>query len=810
MQTVLDVSIAVYKYRLSGGPSMDGVTEPEQLQDRTYYKIGEFVYDNAKVVLVVTMLACVGFASLMLLEPQYVEGFGEGDLESVHGWNALGEGFSDGESGNVEIFYVLFHHPGLNVSNLNVQNAMIETVQSFAEHDGVDVNYPWNTNEENQSYLISEVDDSWSRVEVRVNLDRDEAKALLADEYDDILLPSDAPEGMQKWVTGNLAIDVTFDMTLKKELIEAELISGPITLIILLLIFGSLIAAGLPVMTGVYTVISAVGIVTGLTYVFDDITIYANNIVSLLGIGLSVDYSLFIVNRFREELRRGHDHRTAIAMTSATAGRAILFSGLTVIAGLSGMLVFQNTSLPSLGWGGICATFVALTSSIVLLPALLSLLGDRVNSIKVPFSFNDKTGEDGFWSWIANRVMKRPLVVLIPSMMVLLIAGSPFLQAEWGLTSWRALSPDDEARRGLELTDEKWVQDVSNTATLVFEVDTDSDLFSEQNLRDLHALSKEILEVDNTMYVYSFAHFDAEMSADQVVDFWDESGDGNLTQQEQVMIQLQRNGLIESTVGNDVVIMVVGISGEQSSEESREVVKQIRSIESRNNQFGGAAVVNIAGFAAYNQDVLDAVIDGLPVALGFILVASYVLIFLQVRSVILPLKAIVMNILSVSASFGVLVWVFQMGNGAELMNFTPQPIDPTTPVMIFAILYGLSMDYEVLMLSRIHEEWERTGDNNKAVAVGLQKSGRIITSAALVMITVFSAFGISSISLMKQFGLMLALGVAVDATIVRALVVPATMRLMGDLNWWTPKWLGGEDTTQTIIKVAPVPTLEQE
>ena len=789
---------------------MDGETTPEQLQDRTYYKIGEFVYDNAKVVLVVTMLACVGFASLMFLEPQYVEGFGEGDLESVHGWNALGEGFSDGESGNVEIFYVLFHHPELNVSNLDVQNAMIQTVQSFAKHDGVDVNYPWNTNEENQSYLISEVDDSWSRVEVRVNLDRDDAKALLADEYDEILLPSDAPEGMQKWVTGNLAIDVTFDMTLKKELIEAELISGPITLIILLLIFGSLIAAGLPVMTGVYTVISAVGIVTGLTYIFDDITIYANNIVSLLGIGLSVDYSLFIVNRFREELRRGHDHRTAIAMTSATAGRAILFSGLTVIAGLSGMLVFQNTSLPSLGWGGICATFVALTSSIVLLPALLSLLGDRVNSLKVPFSFNDKSGEDGFWSWIANRVMKRPLVVLIPSMMVLLVAGSPFLQAEWGLTSWRALSPDDEARNGLELIDEKWVQDVSNTATLVFEVDTDSDIFSEQNLRDLYALSKEILLINNTMYVYSYAHFDAEMTADQVVDFWDDSGDENLTQQEQIMLELQRNGLIESTVGNDVVIMVVGISGEQSSEESREVVKEIRSIDSRHEQFAGAAVVNVAGFAAYNQDVLDAVIDGLPVALGFILLASYILIFMQVRSVILPLKAIVMNILSVSASFGVLVWVFQMGNGAELMNFTPQPIDPTTPVMIFAILYGLSMDYEVLMLSRIHEEWERTGDNNKAVAVGLQKSGRIITSAALVMITVFSAFGISSISLMKQFGLMLALGVAVDATIVRALVVPATMRLMGDLNWWTPKWLGGEDTTHTSVKVLPLPTSEQD
>ncbi len=177
-------------------------------------------------------------------------------------------------------------------------------------------------------------------------------------------------------------------------------------------------------------------------------------------------------------------------------------------------------------------------------------------------------------------------------------------------------------------------------------------------------------------------------------------------------------------------------------------------------------------------------------------ITSYILIFLQVRSVILPFKALIMNILSVTASFGVLVWIFQEGNGSELLGFTPQPIDPTTPVMIFAILFGLSMDYEVLMLSRIHEEWERTKDNTQAVAVGLQKSGRIITSAALVMITVFSAFGLSSVSLMKQFGLMLALGVAVDATIVRALVVPSTMRLMGTLNWWAPSWLQQDSSSE--------------
>ena len=274
------------------------------------------------------------------------------------------------------------------------------------------------------------------------------------------------------------------------------------------------------------------------------------------------------------------------------------------------------------------------------------------------------------------------------------------------------------------------------------------------------------------------------MSQDEVVAFWDTSEDQNLTSEQAYVLNLQRSYHTENSVGDNVVLLIVGIEGDQSSEDSREVVNNIRALENKNIQFGSQNIVHVAGFAAYNQDILDAVSENMPIALVFILISSYVLIFLQVRSVILPLKALVMNILSVSASFGVLVWIFQQGNGAELLNFTPQPIDPTTPVMIFAILFGLSMDYEVLMLSRIHEEWERTKNNTKAVAIGLQKSGRIITSAALVMITVFSAFGLSSVVIMKQFGLMLALGVAVDASIVRALVVPSTMRLMGEVNWW--------------------------
>tara|TARA_B100001175_G_scaffold317859_1_gene337008 strand:- start:13861 stop:16272 length:2412 start_codon:yes stop_codon:yes gene_type:complete len=773
---------------------MEGATEPGALEHRSYYKMGLFVYDHAKVVLIMTLILCASLASLTTLEPRYAEGYGEGDLESVHGWDAARIGFTTENESDSFSFHVLFHHPGSSHEDDSVQSAMMQTISPMAENEHVSVEYPWFTNEVNRSELVSSVDPEWTRIKIEIKLDRDGSKALLKEHFDDLVLPDDAPEGMEKWVTDNLAIDVTFDLTLKEELVQAELISAPLTLMILLLVFGSLVAAGLPVLSGVYTVVAAVGIVTGLSYVFDDITVYANNIVSLLGIGLSVDYSLFIVNRFREELGRGRDHRTAIAMTSATAGRAIFFSGMTVIVGLMGMLFFENTGLPSLGWGGICATAVALTSSIVLLPAVLSLLGDRVNSFKVPFSFGVDTGEEGFWSNVASGVMKRPFAVLVPAVIVLMLAGSPFLQAEYGITTYRALSPDDESRQGMELTDENWPEYLSNTALAVFETEEGVDPLLEENIRTLYQFSQEILSIDGTTYVRSHAHFDINMSEEEVVDFWDSSDDGELSPMDAMLISAQREYISENFIGNGVVLLVVGIEGDESSVSAREVVLSIRDLDTKNEQFGGSSIVNIAGIAAYNQDVIEAVSENLPLSLSFILITSYILIFLQVRSVVLPLKALVMNVLSVSASFGVLVWIFQMGNGADLLNFTPQPIDPTTPVMIFAILFGLSMDYEVLMLSRIHEEWERTGDNTKSVAVGLQKSGRIITSAALVMVTVFSAFGLSSVALMKQFGFMLALGVAVDATIVRALVVPSTMRLMGNLNWYAPSWLIGEET----------------
>jgi RND superfamily putative drug exporter len=292
---------------------------------------------------------------------------------------------------------------------------------------------------------------------------------------------------------------------------------------------------------------------------------------------------------------------------------------------------------------------------------------------------------------------------------------------------------------------------------------------------------------DRVLDAFGYALPDSSMNETEVLQFW-QTADEFLDNETIATREYVRTQFLS----NNITYMIFSLDGPITGEDSRSFVSDIRSERGElldDLQMGEGGVLKVAGFAAYSLDVLDAIVESLPIAIAFILIATIVLIFIQVRSVIIPIKAIVMNILSVSASFGMLVFVFQWGYGADFLNFTPQPIETTNPVILFCIVFGLSMDYEVLMLSRIHEEWERTGDNTLAVANGLQKTGRLITGAAAIMVVVFSAFGLSSVVILKQIGFGLALAILLDATIVRALVVPATMRLMGKANWWSPKWL---------------------
>jgi len=385
-------------------------------------------------------------------------------------------------------------------------------------------------------------------------------------------------------------------------------------------------------------------------------------------------------------------------------------------------------------------------------------------------------------------VMDRPWTVLIPTLILLVGAGLPFAYAEFSLSSWKALPPDDESRLGMELIDEQWPDQAANSIFLVVDMDGEDPL-SEANLRAQHAYLTQLLNDSRVSGGIGVGLPMATMTADEVVGYWSASAEA-LGEQ-----AAMRESLRAAFVGEDATLMSVQLVGAQTSVDSRETVEDIRDERDAflEELTGENDRLLVAGFAAYNADNLDAIADNLPRALAFILIATMMLIFVQVKSVVIPIKAIAMNILSISASFGMLVWVFQWGYGESLLNFTAQPIDSGNPVIMFCIVFGLSMDYEVLMLSRIHEEWERTGDNTLAVANGLQKTGGLITGAAAIMVVVFSAFGLSSVIILKQIGLGLALAILVDATLVRALVVPSTMRLMGKWNWWAPSFMSGNN-----------------
>ena len=763
---------------------MDWSTDPKMLEHRSFYKLGESIFDHKKKVLVIGILSCMLLGSLVSMGPNWAESWGEGDLESVEAGDLRKSAFASEDEGNQsEDFILLINHPTLDDSSPEWQQAVISALAEFHDMDDVTIQYSWETSGEKRSKFVYQDEDGfWAKNKVKISTDRKEAKQIYDENWEDIEVDSE----FNYWRTGDLAIDVIFDSRIQDDLIKAELISGPLSLIILGIVFGTIIAALLPIGVAVLTVISAMGVTIWLSNV-TDVTQYALNIITLIGIGVSVDYSLFMVNRFREELNNGRDIRTSTAITVATAGKAVFFSGITVAIGLMGMLFFENTGLPSLGIGGTLAVSIAMVFSVIVLPAILALMGNKVFKGKIPFSFStENEKEDGAWAKIANFVMERPWAVLIPTLVILLGAGLPFLQADFSIASRDALPPDDETRIGFELIDEKWPEGAVNRAMIVIDFDGEDPL-EENNLITMYHWMKNYLDDERVINASGFALPSVDMSESEVLQFWqtpDEFLDNDTI--------ANREYLKDQFISDNITFVLFSLTGTITGESSREFVSDVRSDRDEllsDLNTGDDGVLMVAGFAAYSLDVLDAIVENLPIALAFILIATIILIFIQVRSVIIPIKAIIMNILSVSASFGMLVFVFQWGNGAELLNFTPQPIETTNPIILFCIVFGLSMDYEVLMLSRIHEEWERTGDNTLAVANGLQKTGRLITGAAAIMVVVFSAFGLSSVVILKQIGFGLALAILLDATIVRALVVPATMRLMGKANWWSPKWM---------------------
>ena len=739
-----------------------------------FYRMGLFSHDRRRTVIAISLAVFFGLGSLIATGSKFTDAFDGDEMESYQAHHMITDAFasneSEGESGlsGGRSFRIIFTHNEWNASNTQFAEAVNLTISGFSDSPNIAyIQTPWNTDSNLTSHHYSD-DGSHMRIEIGFSADTD-AKEAYRGLKDDIRCGA-----LSCWRTGDVAIDTTFDDRMVEDLIKAEILAAPLTIILLIIVFSSIVAALLPVAISVPTVISGVGIIFWLSNQMD-VNNYAMNIVSLIGIGVSIDYSLFIVNRFREELLNGHDKREALAITSATAGKAVFFSGITVVIGLTGMLFFEGTGLPSMGIGGALAVALAVFFSTTFLMAILAILGENVNRFKVPFGLKQETGDEGLWFKLADFVMRRPIVTLVPVLILLIGAGAPFLNVQLGLGGIDLLAPDEEVRVGSEIQEDEWADFGEADIFIIFDLQG-ADRYGNETIDTLHNFSSSIAERNDVSSVFSIYYPNPDMNATNLKTIY-----ALPTSQQPVAIQ----ELVNTTSTDEVIIIRIVYIPEPGSPEAHTLVKEIRLMED-DTPFAG----KVGGWAAISVDIIEEVQNKTPIAVTYILFCTGILVFIQVRSVLIPLKAMVMNILSLTASFGMLVFVFQEGHGFEdWMNFTPLSVDPTTPVIMFCIVFGLSMDYEVLMLSRIHEAYLETGDNTEAVRRGLQQTGRLITGAAAVMVVVFASFAIATVQIIKAIGLGLALAIAIDATLVRAIVVPATMRLMGDLNWWSPKWL---------------------
>ena len=587
------------------------------------------------------------------------------------------------------------------------------------------------------------------------------------------------PTDLAVTATGFLAINHDFNEHLAADLRRAETVSLPLALLLLLAVFGTVVAALLPLGVGGLAVMGGLAGMYVLARV-TDVSVYAENIVTLIGLGVAIDYSLFVVNRFREELARFADGRVpgsgapaveiALARALATAGRAITFSGLTVVIGLSGMLFFEGTYLSSMGLSGAIVVASAVLYGLTFLPALLAIVGGRVERLRLPFG-RVRTGP-GMWHALATWVMRRPILVLLPILAVIVLTASPFLQIRMATTDVTALPRSAESRRGYDTLVAEFPGRDRTSLSVVARY-ADGDPLAPDRIAGLVDLSRRIAALPDVLRVESVVDLDPKLGATEY----------------QAMYGAPREALpppvqlaLTQTVGKHVVVLDALTARAASSDAAQVLVRAIRGLP----RPAGAAELMVTGSSAFDIDVVAFIIERTQPAIAWIVLATYLVLFLLLGSVLLPLKAVVMNLLSISTSFGALVWIFQEGNLSDLLNFTAAPIDPTLPVMMFCVLFGLSMDYEVLLLSRMQEEYARTHDNRRAVAEGLERSGRLITGAAAIMAGVFASFALADVVLIKAIGLGTAIAVLIDATLVRALVVPATMRLLGDLNWWAP------------------------
>jgi RND superfamily putative drug exporter len=624
-----------------------------------------------------------------------------------------------------------------------------------------------------------------------VGLDQSSSAAQKAMPDFEKLLPADGTGPAQAYLTGGPETERQFSSIVQHDVEHAELVSLPIALVVLLGVFGTLIAALMPLLLAVVAVPVALAALYGVA-AHTWTSIFVLNVASVIGLGISIDYSLFMVRRFREELARGRGVREAISWTVATTGEAILFSGMTVMVGFCGLLLIGIPFMRSFGIGGALVVASAVLAALTLLPALLSILGPRINAVRVPVigrltaphpsAINAAENEqrNGFWSRWALGVMRRPVLVVIATVALLAVLSWPLFSIQLSAYGAASLPASTQAQQGTNILKAQFPSAANDPIEIVASTPDGSSMLTTANLEHVDSLTEWLKTQDHITSVTSLTNLSGGPTASQ------------LTPEQ--LIALYSSGayarqpglaqFVSSTTSNGTTLITVTTDAPLDSKAGTALIDTLRA---NDNRVAQGLNVQVGGVQAASLDFTRQLYANFPKTILFVLLATYVLLLLMFRSALLPLKAVLVNVLSLGAAYGVLVFVFQWGHFSDALHFTSVgALDSTTPILIFCILFGLSMDYEVFLLSRIREEWLRTHDNRQAVARGLEKTAGVITNAALLFVIVTGAFTFTSLLTTQEIGLGMTVAVLVDATIIRTLLVPATMRLLGKWNWWLP------------------------
>jgi RND superfamily putative drug exporter len=741
---------------------------------------GAFVYRFRRPVFLIAVV--IGLASTVLATRASSAlssgGWLDANSESAAVSARLDTQFGSGKSSVIALFRA--GSPGADATSKAFQGAIATSVAGLtgAPHVTGILGYA----QTGDRRFISTAGDA-AYVVIQLDL-TDEQSVSVVDEVRAAIVP---PSGYTDQLTGYGPITKDSAEQSEKDLQRAETVSLPVVALVLVLVFASIIAAGMPLLVAGLAIPGSLALIYIVAQQVE-MSIFVLNIATMLGLALAIDYSLFIVSRFREELRRGRTVGEAVERAVATAGKAVVFSGVAVAIGLSGLLLFAAPAIRSIGIAGALVVLCSVVFALTFLPAILGMLGHRVNALSLgglrrrirPVADGAEPARTGRWERLAHAVMRRPFAVLVPTLAILLIAGSPFLDLQQGVPGAEIYPPGVESRDAYVALQTEFAP--GETTPIVILADVTGSPTSAANIAALDAYAAQVDAlpgIDRVESPFTIADPATGMTLppDQVAALYALPADQRPAELDALLARYIRG----STVRLDAISPLA-----PSRPAATDLVPQIRGIVP-----GTGISTTVGGSAAIGHDFLVSQAQRAPYAVGLTLFASGAILFLLFGSLIIPVKAVIMTLLSITASFGAMVWIFQQGNLADILHFTPLGYTIAgNPIIMFSVIFGLSMDYEVLLLSRIQEAYRRTGDNTASVAEGLSKTAGVITGAALIMVSVFAAFALADVITIKSIGVGMAIAVAVDATIVRVLLVPATMRLMGKWNWWAPGFLG--------------------